>query len=249
MVGIVALTLFLYGEKIAKKRLLFCAGSGIIVFALILSLTRSAWLGFVCGVIVIGVMKDRLLLLLLVGSLVAAFIFAPQDVRERAKGVFKGKSTVIEEGKAVNQGDERMVLWKSGLQVMYHYPITGVGLLNFRKAYPQFLSYTPKKNFNHAHNNFIHLGAETGFVGLLAFIMLIGVYLWYIMRKVYRLSITEKSYGAGVAIGVMGAFVAFIIAGLFEYNFGDSEVAMLLWFLMAAPFVFLGSETNNKEAA
>ena len=29
----------------------------------------------------------------------------------------------------------------------------------------------------------------------------------------------------------------FLVAGLFEYNFGDSEVIDLLWVVMAFPFV------------
>jgi hypothetical protein len=33
------------------------------------------------------------------------------------------------------------------------------------------------------------------------------------------------------------------VAGLFEYNFGDAEVIMLVYFLMALPYVAQGSRT------
>jgi hypothetical protein len=37
--------------------------------------------------------------------------------------------------------------------------------------------------------------------------------------------------------GSLAAVGGFLVAGLFEYNFGDSEVIGLLWVVMAFPFV------------
>ena len=37
--------------------------------------------------------------------------------------------------------------------------------------------------------------------------------------------------------GSLAAVAGFLVAGLFEYNFGDSEVIGLLWVVMAFPFV------------
>jgi hypothetical protein len=34
----------------------------------------------------------------------------------------------------------------------------------------------------------------------------------------------------------MGSWVALVVAGMFEYNFGDSEVLTLFLFLMSAPY-------------
>ena len=34
----------------------------------------------------------------------------------------------------------------------------------------------------------------------------------------------------------MAALTGFVIAGLFEYNFGDSEVLLLLLFIVSIPF-------------
>jgi len=37
--------------------------------------------------------------------------------------------------------------------------------------------------------------------------------------------------------GSVAAVAGFLVAGLFEYNFGDSEVIGLTWVVMALPFV------------
>jgi hypothetical protein len=38
-------------------------------------------------------------------------------------------------------------------------------------------------------------------------------------------------------VGGLAAIVGFLVAGLSEYNFGDSEVVMVAWALMALPWV------------
>jgi len=46
--------------------------------------------------------------------------------------------------------------------------------------------------------------------------------------------------------GSVAAVAGFLVAGLFEYNFGDSEVIGLVWVVMAFPFVV---ESGTPEAA
>jgi hypothetical protein len=51
----------------------------------------------------------------------------------------------------------------------------------------------------------------------------------------------------------MASVTAFHVAGLFEYTFGDSEVVMLVYFLLALPFLVkrpgVASQTAAKEMA
>ncbi len=49
-------------------------------------------------------------------------------------------------------------------------------------------------------------------------------------------------------IGVQGAIVAFLVAGLFEYNFGDTEVVLVAVSLMALPFVTAEPTAPAPEA-
>ena len=40
-----------------------------------------------------------------------------------------------------------------------------------------------------------------------------------------------------VVIGSLAAITGFLVGGLSEYNFGDSEVAMIAWAIAALPWV------------
>ena len=47
-----------------------------------------------------------------------------------------------------------------------------------------------------------------------------------------------------VATGALFAYIGFMIAGLFEYNFGDTEIKFILFYFLSIPFVRL-SEKNQ----
>ena len=40
-----------------------------------------------------------------------------------------------------------------------------------------------------------------------------------------------------LVVGSLAGITGFHVAGLFEYTFGDSEVIMLVYFLMALPYI------------
>ena len=45
---------------------------------------------------------------------------------------------------------------------------------------------------------------------------------------------------SALVVGSLASVTGFHVAGLFEYTFGDSEVIMLVYFLMALPYVVMG---------
>ena len=49
-------------------------------------------------------------------------------------------------------------------------------------------------------------------------------------------------------MGSLAALAGFLAAGLFEFNFGDSEVVMAAYFAMALPFVGEGGEAPVAKA-
>ena len=51
-------------------------------------------------------------------------------------------------------------------------------------------------------------------------------------------------------VGVQAAIVSFLVGGLFEYNFGDTEVVLVAVALMALPFAVAepAASTGASEA-
>jgi hypothetical protein len=57
---------------------------------------------------------------------------------------------------------------------------------------------------------------------------------WRSYRKLLE---TGQPLSAGIALGLFAALVGFNFSSLFNYNFGDSELVLLLWFLMGLMLV------------
>jgi O-antigen ligase len=93
------------------------------------------------------------------------------------------------------------------------------------------------------HNNFVQLAVDTGLLGLFTWV---GIWFYFFLllyqrTKALNGDANERSVILGSAAGV----IAFLTGGLFETNFYDSEVAMMLYFLMALPFS--GSQEGIRE--
>ena len=56
----------------------------------------------------------------------------------------------------------------------------------------------------------------------------------------------EREEDRALALGCVAALVGFLVAGFFEYNFGDTEVLLVAASLMAVPFVF---ERERRKAS
>jgi len=62
--------------------------------------------------------------------------------------------------------------------------------------------------------------------------------------------IPKNSLDYAIALGSGAAVIAFLVAGMFENNFYDSETTILMYFIMALPFVSSnGSQSAPSEFA
>jgi len=69
---------------------------------------------------------------------------------------------------------------------------------------------------------------------LMVWLMLLGVYarmLWRLARS------TANEFSRSFALGALGGLVGFFASGLVHYNWGDSEVAMVLYVIMGLSLV------------
>lgn len=66
---------------------------------------------------------------------------------------------------------ERLAHWLAGLHMFMNHPVLGVGIGNYADAYPQYFITIFTDPLGHAHNYYINIAAETGSIGLIAFIL------------------------------------------------------------------------------
>ena len=72
----------------------------------------------------------------------------------------------------------------------------------------------------------------TGAIGLAAFLLVFGRVLRLGWRGYKTLPPMDEP-GRSLTLGTFSAVVGFLVGGLTQYNFGDAEVVIYLWFTVA----------------
>jgi len=95
----------------------------------------------------------------------------------------------------------------------------------------------PGTDMLHAHSTPIQLAFDRGLPALLFWLWLMYVF-WRMAARAEAMWRDSGSAGAhGLALGITGALAGFLASSLVNYNFGDSEVALLVWWMMGVVVV------------
>lgn len=122
---------------------------------------------------------------------------------------------------------ERLAHWEAALGMLTDHPWLGVGIGNYVPTYPAYALPGWKDPLGHAHNQYLNVAAETGLVGLAAYLLLFAACAWHAWGAARSLS----GYAQGVALGVLGVLGAFATHSLFDnlYVHGmNMHLALLL---------------------
>ncbi|PYS16295.1 MAG: hypothetical protein DMG15_02635 [Acidobacteria bacterium] len=130
----------------------------------------------------------------------------------------------------------RIELFFGGLRMIRDHPLFGVGPERIHSEFPRYYGGADlaQANFYYGHleNNVVQIGAERGLLCLAAF-------LWFIFELYASLITMLKTAGEGtrwIVLSAVAALTGFMVAGFFEYNFGDSEVLLLFLFIVSIPY-------------
>jgi O-antigen ligase len=201
--------------------------------------TRGAWIGFASGVLALWPPIRRRRWLLVIGFLVMglAVLAGPQHLRERALTMTDPDDVTVK---------ERTYMWRSGIAMWREHPWLGVGPGGVKREYRNYaLAEALMKRTGHLHNSALQILVETGVAGLLAWLWLWAAFYTEAVRLFRRLPVAAIRERTLVA-GSIAAITGFLVAGMSEHNFGDSEVVMLAWMIMALPFTVRGARTGGK---
>jgi O-antigen ligase len=193
-----------------------------LVVALSLTLTRSAWVGACVAVGVLFILKDLRLLGLLPVVVALFFALAPDSVTDRMVSMFDLRDPT---------NRDRLAMARTGTAMVRDFPLTGVGPNMIPRLYAQYRDPDAVQALNpHLHNVPLQIAAERGLPALaiwIAFVVLLGLALFRLFRSEREPTLAA----AGLA-----AIAGMLSAGLFEYNFGDSEFLMLFLVIVTLPF-------------
>ena len=193
--------------------------------AVLLTFTRGAYVGICAAALLYLAVRRPRGLLLLAPVLVVVFALAPAEIRQRIRSI----------GDLSDRTNrDRIAMLRAGARIASDYPVFGLGPDMVKPYYPLYRDAdAPRWTVPHLHNNAAQIAAANGLFAA-------GVYaLWvflFLARVVVRLRRERDSELAAVWAGALLAGAAIVVAGLFEYNFGDTEVEMATLLVFALPF-------------
>ena len=219
-------------------RAIFWSSAGLFLPVLLLTLARAAWIGFIVGAVVVAVMALRLWVrnsasgrgsvaaLVVVGGLIVTVLLAtliPQ-VNTRLRSIVNMESGTVK---------TRQVYMQAAINIYKAYPIQGVGYGNLRLIFPQFrprsMAIESKLPLNRGfstalpHNLFLQIMAETGTLGIAAFLLLLGVAFWAGGRML-------RGHMSWLAVGLLGALTAYLVTNLFAFD--NTATLLLFWMIL-----------------
>lgn len=204
-------------------------------WALVVSQTRGVWIGALFGVAVVAVLRAPRLLALVGSAVVVVLIARPPALT--------GRLTLSDASSL-----DRYYMWQAGIDMVLDKPVFGQGPGMILATYPRYRwPEAPNPLAPHLHNNALQVAAERGVPGLVFFLWWAGAVLLAAWREA-RLLRRGRGAASAAAAGVLGVAAAVSVAGLVEYNLGDSEVLILVLLLTAVPFALARSRAAGSAA-
>ena len=193
-----------------------------LLVALALTMTRNAWVGACVGIGLLFLLRDFRLIALLPVAAALFLALAPAHLTQRFYSTFS---------LADPTNRDRVAMMKSGVRIIEDHPLTGVGPDGVRLVYMVYRDPMAERQLNpHLHNVPLQIAAERGLPAL-------AIWLWFIVVLIQDLSRkTRSSSLRSLPTAALASVGAMLAAGMFEYNFGDSEFLMLFLLLVTLPY-------------
>lgn len=213
LVGVFTATQAVAATPLFRRRwLLFMAG--LQVLCLYLTISRGSMLGFVAGLLAVGLLRYRkLVLLLMLGGLLFVLLPFTQEYVQHLLAGFAGQDRATQ---------MRFGEYRDALTLISRYPFFGVGFVGV----PELGLYIGVSSL------YLLMAEEMGIVGLSVFLLLMAAFLNALLVALRR----RPDPGLEpLLLGVMGSMVGLLAAGVFDhylFNLTYPHMTALLWILV-----------------
>jgi len=230
-------------EFVYKALVLFTIA--LVLFALLLTQSRGAWLGCAVGVLLLCIWKNKRFLwiipLLLAIFLVIFIKYADGSVTQFISFLDVGRPSTF---------PGRMEIWQKTMLMLRDFPVTGISLGAFGEVYRQFFSSIifplEEDIVYHPHNTLLSVAAEVGIPGLITYTALLGSLgsmSWHVLK-------TKRSINRVLGIGLSAGLVDFFVFGLLDAFTLGRNLEIIFWiFLGIVTALFVHEEALNSTKA
>jgi hypothetical protein len=231
-------------EKRRWRARLLMAACGLLSVGIVLTAMRTVMLALCLGALVISWRATRgrtrlavvtaVLLLLVSGALVV--------LQTRATGALMLRD---------DSASLRLRVARAGLARISLHPLFGNGMDAVKQHWSEW--GFPGSELVHLHSTPLQIAFDRGLPALIFWLWILYAF-WRLATRAERDARPSEDADAdatnryGVLLGATGALAGFFASSLFNYNFGDGEVALVFWWLMGTVVVLSGTSENEGTA-
>lgn len=188
------------------------------IWPMIYTFSRASYFAFLFAVLILGLIKDRKLLIILGVFLFTWQAVVPLAVKQRIQ------MTKDANGQLEASAQERVDLWADAEDAFLHSPIVGTGYATFQMG--QHVD-----DLKDTHNWYVKVLVETGLLGFIIVLVL----LQQMLAVSYKLFKHGKDpLYRGLGLGLLLALCACLIANCFGDRWTYLEITGPLWVLVGA---------------
>ena len=233
---------------------------GLFLLCFGLTFSRGAWGSFMLALVWLGIMERKTIKISILVVAIFLAMFVPKMVTTRnvsflsdevnnhaqSQGEVKKDSSVtfLQDTLKISKnfaGQGRKVFWKEAINVIRAFPVLGAGLNTYSKVAPEF---SANWEGYYAHNCYLQMTAETGIIGLLAFIWIIWRLLWQAIKNVRQI---EDKFLSAAFLGFFAGWTAFMMHSFVDTNFYSVQLGTLMWVVMGAMVAIEKLAAKNTE--
>lgn len=244
---VVAALKFMMSAKMLVRLMLV-----VMVITLVLTRSRMGNVAFFTSLLVVGalgmVTNPRLrksAFWLVLSLVVVDVIVVGQWVGlERVVQRLQNTAVMTEHARGEESLQQRAQTPVQAFGMVKAHPLAGVGAGSFYTEFPRFKSADKEGYWDHAHNDYVQIAAETGLVGfgLLAGLVLLAI--WRIAR-LWRLH--ESRLNRGMAFGAAMAVCAFLVHSWVDFNLQIPANALYFSVILALVWALVPREAGKNR--
>ena len=232
------LTYFVAGEK---HKILTGISFFIVFLCLIYTKVVGVYIGFFAGFILFTFLivffkkdfifnyfqKQKRIIFIFLAIIVVLIFLTPHGLKIAKERFADKKRSII----------HRFLMWETSLYMIKDHPVFGTGFGTYRLHYPYYqgilLNNQVNKDYDYVvtwmpHQNYLLIAAETGILGLGAFLLIIFIFLFLN----YDLFIKKKNFNL-TFIGIFSGIFSLLISSFFNtfYNIPSTTLLFFLFLL------------------
>lgn len=206
--------------------------SFFLIWSLAVTFSRGAWLGVFCGGLFILLthifFRGKKEFYLCLGVLLAAVFLCVIFL------VVLSHSFCVELLERHETVQWRLGIWRDSLNMIEDRPLFGHGINTFMRVFDSYRRDPGSPTY--AHNCYIQLAAETGIIGLAAFLWILVDIFWKSLSKI-TVYWTKKEDFVVLSLGLLAGVFAFLIHSFFDTHFYSLQLSVYFWFMVAVLMV------------